>query len=96
MANIGVCQQQPLFPRLDFTYQTQCLAGACLIFGRTSNCTIHLPKIYFYTLTTIRGIKRLTQDWRQFLIISFKTNIECGGYIATVTPFLNEIEQLDG
>ncbi len=28
--------------------------------------------------------------------LSFKTNIKCGGCIATVTPFLNEIEQLDG
>ncbi len=28
--------------------------------------------------------------------LNFKTNIKCGGCIATVTPFLNEIEQLDG
>lgn len=28
--------------------------------------------------------------------VQFKTNIKCGGCIATVTPFLNAIEQLDG
>jgi copper chaperone CopZ len=28
--------------------------------------------------------------------LNFKTNIKCGGCVATVTPFLNEIEQLDG
>lgn len=28
--------------------------------------------------------------------LNFKTNIKCGGCIATVTPFLNEIDQLDG
>ena len=28
--------------------------------------------------------------------LNFKTNIKCGGCIATVTPFLNDIEQLDG
>ncbi len=28
--------------------------------------------------------------------LDFKTNIKCDGCIATVTPFLNEIEQLDG
>lgn len=28
--------------------------------------------------------------------LNFKTNIKCGGCIATVTPFLNEIEQVDG
>ncbi len=28
--------------------------------------------------------------------LRFKTNIKCGGCVATVTPFLNDIEQLDG
>lgn len=28
--------------------------------------------------------------------LNFKTNIKCSGCIATVTPFLNEIDQLDG
>lgn len=28
--------------------------------------------------------------------LNFKTNIKCGGCVATVTPFLNDIEQLDG
>ncbi len=28
--------------------------------------------------------------------LNFKTNIKCGACVATVTPFLNAIEQLDG
>ena len=28
--------------------------------------------------------------------LNFKTNIKCGGCVATVTPFLNDIEHLDG
>ena len=28
--------------------------------------------------------------------LRFKTNIKCGGCVATVTPFLNDIEQIDG
>ncbi len=28
--------------------------------------------------------------------LNFKTNIKCGGCVAAVTPFLNDIEQLDG
>lgn len=28
--------------------------------------------------------------------LRFKTNIKCAGCIAAVTPFLNDIEQLDG
>lgn len=28
--------------------------------------------------------------------VRFKTNIKCSGCVATVTPFLNDIEQLDG
>ena len=28
--------------------------------------------------------------------LNFKTNIKCGACVATVTPFLNDIEQLDG
>ncbi len=27
--------------------------------------------------------------------LEFKTNIKCGGCIAAVTPFLNDIEQVD-
>lgn len=28
--------------------------------------------------------------------LNFKTNIKCGSCVAAVTPFLNDIEQLDG
>jgi copper chaperone CopZ len=28
--------------------------------------------------------------------LNFKTNIKCSGCVAAVTPFLNDIEQLDG
>lgn len=28
--------------------------------------------------------------------LNFKTNIKCSGCVATVTPFLNDIEQVDG
>lgn len=28
--------------------------------------------------------------------LQFKTNIKCSGCIAAVTPFLNDIDQLDG
>jgi copper chaperone CopZ len=28
--------------------------------------------------------------------LNFKTNIKCGNCVAAVTPFLNDIEQLDG
>lgn len=28
--------------------------------------------------------------------LNFKTNIKCSACVATVTPFLNDIEQLDG
>lgn len=28
--------------------------------------------------------------------LEFKTNIKCSGCIAAVTPFLNDIEQVDG
>lgn len=28
--------------------------------------------------------------------LNFKTNIKCSGCVAAVTPFLNDIEQVDG
>lgn len=28
--------------------------------------------------------------------LNFKTNIKCSGCVATVTPYLNKIDQLDG
>ncbi|MFK5879824.1 MAG: heavy-metal-associated domain-containing protein [Flavobacteriaceae bacterium] len=29
-------------------------------------------------------------------IVKFKTNINCGGCIKSVTPFLNELDNIDG
>jgi copper chaperone CopZ len=57
--------------------------------NNVTNCRDNLPN--FVSTINIKFLNKMENNNK---IYQFKTNINCGGCIATVTPFLNEIEGL--
>jgi len=57
--------------------------------NNVTNSRDNLPN--FVSIINIKFLNKMENNNK---IYQFKTNINCGGCIATVTPFLNEIEGL--